>query len=245
VTLLEGKIAIITGAARGLGAATAGIFVREGASVVLTDVLDAEGKETAAHLGDAASYAGLDVTSEHAWQHLVADVLEQHGQIDVLVNNAGVQGVYPLADSPPSRYDQIVAIIQTGTYLGMRAVLPHMVLAGRGAVVNIGSTQAVDGLAHASAYTAAKHGVVGMSKALALEVAPSGVRVMAVCPGAMRTPMLSEAFGEQMEAFAGGIPMGRLSDPAEVGEVVAFAASDRASYCTGAVWMADGGLTAG
>jgi 3alpha(or 20beta)-hydroxysteroid dehydrogenase len=242
--LLDNKIAIITGAARGLGAATAGIFIREGATVALTDVLD-EGKETAARLGDRASFASLDVTSEAAWSDLVASVLEQHGRIDVLVNNAGVQGVYPLAESPPARYDQIVSIIQTGTYLGMRAVLPHMVDSGRGVVVNIGSTQGVAGLAHASAYTAAKHGVVGMTKALALEVAPAGVRVMAVCPGAMRTPMLSEAFGEQMEAFAGGIPLGRLSDPAEVGEVVAFAASDRASYCTGAVWMADGGLTTG
>ena len=245
MTLLDGKVAVVTGASRGLGATTAEIFVREGATVVLTDVLGAQGKETAARLGDHASYADLDVTSQDAWQSLVAEVLQRHGRIDVLVNNAGVNGVYSLADSPPSRYDQIVSIIQTGTYLGMRAVLPHMVAAGRGAVVNIGSTQAVDGLAHASAYTAAKHGVVGMTKALALEVAPSGVRVMAVCPGAMRTPMLSEAFGEQMEAFADGIPMGRLSEPAEVGEVVAFAASDRASYCTGAVWLVDGGLTTG
>src|SRR5581483_10663263 len=243
MTLLEDKIAIITGAARGLGAATARIFVREGATVVLTDVLDTEGKELADRLGERASFATLDVTDESAWSELVAGVADRHGRIDVLVNNAGVQGVYPLADSPPSRYDRIVSIIQTGTYLGMRAVLPRMVEAARGVVVNIGSTQGVDGLANASAYTAAKHGVIGMTKALALEVAPAGVRVMAVCPGAMRTPMLSEAFGEQMEAFAGGIPLGRLSDPAEVGEVVAFAASDRASYCTGAVWMADGGLT--
>jgi 3alpha(or 20beta)-hydroxysteroid dehydrogenase len=245
MTLLEDKIAIITGAARGLGAATARIFVREGATVVLTDVLDTEGKELADRLGERASFATLDVTDESAWSELVAGVADRHGRIDVLVNNAGVQGVYPLADSPPSRYDRIVSIIQTGTYLGMRAVLPRMVEAARGVVVNIGSTQGVDGLANASAYTAAKHGVIGMTKALALEVAPAGVRVMAVCPGAMRTPMLSEAFGEQMEAFAGGIPLGRLSDPAEVGEVVAFAASDRASYCTGAVWMADGGLTTG
>ena len=245
MSLLEGKVAVITGAARGLGAATGEIFVREGATVVLTDVLEAEGKDTAARLGDRAAFTTLDVTSEAAWERLVAEVREEHGRIDVLVNNAGVQGVYPLKDSPPDRYDQIVSIIQTGTYLGMRAVLPHMVDAGRGVVVNIGSTQAVDGLAHASAYTAAKHAVVGMTRALALEVARAGVRVMAVCPGAMRTPMLSEAFGEQMEAFAGGIPLGRLSDPAEVGEVVAFAASDRASYCTGAVWMADGGLTTG
>lgn len=245
MTLLENKIAIITGAARGLGAATAEIFVREGATVVLTDVLDTEGKEFADRLGKRASFATLDVTGESAWSDLVGAVRAQHGRVDVLVNNAGVQGVYPLADSPPARYDQIVSIIQTGTYLGMRAVLPHMVSEGRGVVVNIGSTQGVDGLANASAYTAAKHGVIGMTKALALEVAPAGVRVMAVCPGAMRTPMLSEAFGEQMEAFAGGIPLGRLADPAEVGEVVAFAASDRASYCTGAVWMADGGLTTG
>ena len=245
MTLLEDKIAIITGADRGLGAATARIFVREGATVVLTDVLDTEGKELADRLGERASFATLDVTDESAWSELVAGVADRHGRIDVLVNNAGVQGVYPLADSPPSRYDRIVSIIQTGTYLGMRAVLPRMVEAARGVVVNIGSTQGVDGLANASAYTAAKHGVIGMTKALALEVAPAGVRVMAVCPGAMRTPMLSEAFGEQMEAFAGGIPLGRLSDPAEVGEVVAFAASDRASYCTGAVWMADGGLTTG
>jgi 3alpha(or 20beta)-hydroxysteroid dehydrogenase len=144
-------------------------------------------------------------------------VIADHGRIDVLVNDAGVQGLFTVEATPAEKYDEIVGVNQRGTFLGRRAVLPHMIDAGRGVIVNITSTTGVSGMAATSAYTASRHAVIGLTRALALEVAPHGVRVVAVGPGAMRTPMLTAAFGEQTEAFAAQIPLGRLSDPTEVG----------------------------
>lgn len=240
---LQGKVALVTGGARGLGAAIVEVFRREGAKVVISDLLVEEGEQLASALGDEARFIEHDVSDEAQWKHTVDFIHSEFGQLDILVNNAGLAGVYPFDATSPVLWNRLVSVMQTGPYLGMRAVLPTMVDAGNGAIVNVASTNSIRGMAQTAAYTAAKHGVLGLSRALALEYASTGVRINAVCPGAMRTPMLERSFGEKMEAFAGYVPLGRLADPHEVAEVISFVASSRASFCVGATFVADGGMT--
>lgn len=242
---LEGRIALITGAARGLGAAIGEVFCREGAKVVLTDVLAEDGKQLARKLGDSVRFMEHDVTNESQWTRAVEYARSEFGGLSILVNNAGVAGVYPFEKTSPALWQKLLSIMETGPYLGMRSAIPVMLEAGGGSIVNIASTNALRGMAMTAAYTAAKHGVLGLSRALALEYAAKGIRINAVCPGAMQTPMLQESFGDQMDAFASHIPLGRLAAPREVAELVAFVASERASYCVGATFVADGGLTVG
>ncbi len=242
---LNGKVALITGAARGLGAAIAEVFVREGAKVICTDLLIEEGEHHVMRLGPAARFIAHDVTREEHWSRAIDFARAQFGGLDVLVNNAGLPGIYPFEETKPEVWHKLVSVMQTAPYLGMRAVLPHMCRAGGGSIVNIASTNSLQGMAQSAAYTAAKHGVLGLTRALALEYAATGIRINAVCPGAMKTPMLRITFGEQMESFASHVPAGRLSDPHEVAEVVSFLASPRASYCIGAAFVVDGGMTVG
>jgi 3alpha(or 20beta)-hydroxysteroid dehydrogenase len=242
---LNGKVALITGAARGLGAAIAEVFVREGASVIGTDLLIEEGENLITRLGRAARFIAHDVTREEHWSRVIDFARSEFGRLDILVNNAGLSGIYPFEETTPEVWHKLVSVMQTAPYLGMRAVLPHMSRAGGGSIVNIASTNSLQGMARSAAYTAAKHGVLGLTRALALEYAATGIRINAVCPGAMKTPMLRLAFGEQMESFASHVPAGRLSDPHEVAEVVSFLASPRASYCIGVAFVVDGGMTAG
>ncbi|MDX2276894.1 MAG: glucose 1-dehydrogenase [Hyphomonadaceae bacterium] len=242
---LAGKSAIITGAARGLGAAIAEILVREGARVAITDTLADEGQALADRLGSNASFLQHDVTDESQWRAVADFTQSALGQIDILVNNAGLLGLYAFDATPPELWNRLVAVMQTGPYLGMRVILPRMVEAGGGSVVNIISTNGVRGMANSAAYTAAKHGALGLTRALALEYAPKGVRINAVCPGAMRTPMLQQTFGAQMEEFAAHVPLGRIADPHEIAEAVSFLASPRASFCVGATLLVDGGMTVG
>jgi 3alpha(or 20beta)-hydroxysteroid dehydrogenase len=242
---LDGKVALITGAARGLGAAIVEVFRREGATVVLTDVLIDEGARLAKQLGDPVRFIEHDVTNESHWTRAVEYTRSQFGALDILVNNAGVAGVYPFESTDTQLWQKMLSIMQTGPFLGMRSVIPTMLVAGGGSIVNIASTNAIRGMATTAAYTAAKHGVLGLTRALALEYAAKGIRINAVCPGAMETPMLKESFGDQMHAFAAHVPLGRLAAPREVAEVVAFIASQRASYCVGAAVVVDGGMTVG
>jgi 3alpha(or 20beta)-hydroxysteroid dehydrogenase len=240
---LNGKVALITGAARGLGAAIGEVFCREGAKVILTDVLADEGRRLAHRLGDTARFIHQDVTNESHWVRTVDYARTEFGGLDILVNNAGVAGLYPFESTTPELWQKLVSIMETGPFLGMRCAIPIMLEAGGGSIVNIASTNAIRGMAKTAAYTAAKHGLLGLSRALALEYAPAGIRINAVCPGAMRTPMLQESFGDQVDAFAAHVPLGRLAEPREVAEVVAFVASERASFCVGATFVADGGMT--
>lgn len=247
---LDSKVALITGGSRGLGAATAELFVEEGAKVVIADVRPGEGKALADKLGGAAHFAELDVTNEDGWSTVVADTVANLGGLDILVNSAGVLSIAPLVTSTSEEYQRVTQVNQFGTYLGMRSVLPTMLEAGKGSIVNISSIDGVSGMPGMSLYSATKHAVIGLTRSVAQEVAALGVRVNAVCPGLMPTPMVLEAdlsaLGDvDVNAIVSQIPMKRPSDVREVANCVAFLASDEASYVTGIEMLVDGGWHAG
>jgi len=240
---VEGRVAIVTGAAspRGQGAAHARLLLREGATVVLTDVVDDEGERTAAGLGDRAAYRHLDVTSEEGWADVVAWTLDRHGSVDVLVNNAGIWLARPLDETSLADYRRVVDVNQVGPFLGMRAVVPSMKRAGSGAIVNVSSLAGLRGAQVSSAYAASKWAVRGMSRQAAAELAPFGIRVNAVFPGFVDTEMIDAGHDE----IAQRVPLGgRLAAPEEVAEAVVFLASDAARYVTGAELVVDGAVTA-
>ena len=243
---LEGKVALITGAARGQGAAEARLFAAEGAKVYVTDVLDAEGEATAADIGETAAYHHLDVTDEEAWIMLRDELLEREGRIDVLVNNAGIFRIMPTALTSESEYRQIVDINQVGTFLGMKTVIPPMVAAQSGSIVNISSVAGLTGAAGTMAYTASKWAVRGMTKVAAKEVAPFGVRVNSVHPGIIDTPMMAEASpeGSLLDRVVQAIPMGHVAQAEDVAKLVLYLASDESRYSTGSEFVVDGGMTA-
>ena len=241
---LDGKIALITGAARGQGAAAARRFVEEGARVVLTDVLDDQGKELAAELG--AEYCHLDVSSEEDWASAVAFTEETFGDITVLVNNAGILHFSALAETTLSDYQRVIGINQVGTFLGMRAVVASMTRAGGGSIVNVSSVEGLAGMPYLVAYTASKFAIRGMTKVAALELGQHGIRVNSVHPGAIDTSMVSETLGHPIDISPIGkkVALRRIGQPEDVAGVVLFLASDDSAYCTGAEIAVDGGATA-
>jgi 3alpha(or 20beta)-hydroxysteroid dehydrogenase len=244
---LEGKVAIITGAARGQGAAAARLFVAEGAKVVIGDVLDDLGCELADSLGDAATYRHLDVSSEGDWRAAVDDTVQNLGSVDVLVNNAGILRFAALPDMSLDEYLRIVNINQVGTFLGMKTVSKPMIAAGSGAIVNISSVEGLAGMPYLTGYTATKFAIRGMTKVAALELGPMGIRVNSVHPGMIVTDMVKDAAGGHdvdLSPAAKRIPLRRMGQSEDIAEVVLFLASDRSSYVTGAELAADGGATA-
>lgn len=240
---LDDKVAIITGGARGQGAAEAELFVAAGAQVVITDVLDAEGQATAERLGAACEFVHHDVTDEDAWSAVVDTVTDRHGHIDVLVNNAGIFRTVGLTETTTELWQQMLAVNQTGVFFGMRAVVPAMRAAGRGSIVNISSIAGMKSAAVAHAYAATKWAVRGMTKSAAVELAPHGIRVNSVHPGIIDTDMLHE-FGDLRDRIVERIPLGRVAGADEVGRLVLFLASDDSSYCTGHEYVVDGAMTA-
>ncbi len=242
---LDGSVAIITGAARGQGAAEAALFVREGARVILTDVLDLEGEQTAGAIGPQARYAHLDVTSEDGWAALVADVLRVEERIDVLVNNAGIFRIAPMTTTSLSDFTMMMDINCVGVFLGMRSVSAAMIAQGSGSIVNISSIAGLQGSGISFAYSTSKWAVRGMTKAAAVELARHGVRCNSVHPGIIDTAMLGEfdSIGIR-ENLRTRIPLGREAHPNEVGNMVLFLASQESSYCTGSEFVVDGGWTA-
>ena len=244
---LDGKVALISGAARGQGAAEARLFASEGAKVMLGDVLDADGEVTAKDIGDAAAYRHHDVTSEADWAGIVDETIERFGKIDVLINNAGIFKLLPMAMTSLEDYERIIQVNQVGTFLGMKAVAPKMAAARSGSIINISSVAGLSGSPATVAYAASKWAVRGMTKCVALEMAPFGVRVNSIHPGIIDTPMLQEftVFGEQvLTGVKERIPMGRIAEADDVARLALSLASDDSAYSTGSEFVVDGGMTA-
>ena len=247
---LDGKVALITGGARGMGKSHVRHFVAEGARVVFGDVLDDKGRYVADGLGEqSCRYVHHDVTSEEDWAVAVATATEAFGRLDVLVNNAGVLRFASMTDMSLAEFRQILDVNAVGCWLGMKSVIEPMKAAGGGSIVNISSIEGFTGTAGLSAYTASKFAIRGMTKAAARELSPLGIRVNSVHPGGVMTRMIMEAAQEpghaDGEAFLRSIPLGRFAEPAEISRLVAYLASDESSYSTGSEFVADGGVLSG
>lgn len=242
---LAGKVALITGGARGQGAADARLFVAEGACVVVADVLDAEGTELVGQLGDRATYVHLDVRRPDDWASALDATTREFGPLTTLVNNAGVL-TFGGVDTPLDRYRETIDVNQIGCFLGMQFAAPLLAANGGGSIVNIASTAGLVGLGNMLAYTASKWAIRGMTKSAAVELAGVGIRVNAVLPGSVATDMLYRTFGPAPppEVFA-TVPMRRAGTPEELAEAVLFFASDASSYCTGQELVVDGGSLSG
>ncbi|HXP21082.1 MAG TPA: glucose 1-dehydrogenase [Streptosporangiaceae bacterium] len=247
---LDGKVALITGGARGMGKSHVRHFAAEGARVVLGDVLDDRGAAVADKLGpETCRYVHHDVTSEADWAAAVGLAVEAFGKLDVLVNNAGVLRFALISQMPLAEFRQVLDVNAVGCWLGMKAVIAPMTAAGGGSIVNISSIEGFTGAAGLSAYSASKFAVRGMTKAAAQELGQFGIRVNSVHPGGILTRMVLESAETEDpargERFLRAMPLSRFGEPAEISRLVAFLASDDSSYSTGSEFVADGGILSG
>jgi NAD(P)-dependent dehydrogenase (short-subunit alcohol dehydrogenase family) len=244
---VAGKVALITGAARGMGAAHARAMAREGARVAIADVASEAGEQLAAELrsaGGEASYHDLDVTDPAAWGEVAEAVQQVYGPIGVLVNNAGVQMRSFGIEAGDDEWATVTAVNQQGVFLGMRAVIPSMVENGGGSIVNIASVAALVGLPGSLPYQASKSAVLGLTRGAAVAYGPQGIRVNAICPGLIVTAMTESASSDAVETMKAQIPLRRDGSPAEISAAVLFLASDESSYITGVALPIDGGFVA-
>ncbi|HZX39064.1 MAG TPA: SDR family NAD(P)-dependent oxidoreductase [Streptomyces sp.] len=250
---LDGRVILITGAARGQGEEEARLFAAEGAQVVLADVLDDQGealaKELREELGETtAAYVRLDVSQESDWIAAVAAAKEAFGKIDGLVSNAGILRFNELVSTPLAEFQQIVQVNQVGCFLGIRTVAPEIEAAGGGTIVNTASYTALTGMAGVGAYAATKHAVLGLTRVAAVELAARNIRVNAVCPGAVDTPMSNPDGVDPAavrELYQKLVPLGRIGRPEEVAKLALFLSSEDSSYITGQPFVIDGGWLAG
>ncbi|MEU2559160.1 glucose 1-dehydrogenase [Streptomyces longispororuber] len=254
---LDGRVVIVTGGARGQGEQEARLFVAEGAGVVIGDVLDEQGKALADELGERARYTRLDVRGEDDWAAAVALAREAFGKVDGLVNNAGILRFNELVNTPLEEFQEVVQVNQTGVFLGIKTVAPHIADAGGGTIVNVSSYAGLTGMAYVGAYSATKHAVVGLTRVAALELARRRVRVNAICPGAVDTPMsnpgLLDPEGDPERATRGldklyrkHVPLGRAGRAEEVARLALFlTAEEDSAYITGQPFVIDGGWLAG
>ena len=240
---VSGKVAIVTGAARGLGAAFAKLLAEEGAQVMLTDVLEAEGQAAAKALGGRARFLRLDVAQEADWLRVIKETEAEFGPVTVLVNNAGIASSGPSDTLTVEDYRKVIDINQTGVFLGMKSVTPSMRKAGSGSIINISSIYGLRGSAKTMAYTAAKFAVRGMTKVAALELVADKIRVNSIHPGFIHTPMADAS--DMMDQLIPTIPAQRLGEPNELAPMVLLLASDEMKYATGAEFVIDGGWSCG
>ncbi|MFD3379884.1 MULTISPECIES: SDR family NAD(P)-dependent oxidoreductase [unclassified Streptomyces] len=251
---LDGRVVLVTGAARGQGEQEARLFREEGADVVVADVLDGQGETLAKEIG--ALYVHLDVSREEDWTSALAAAKDAYGKVDGLVNNAGILRFNSLVDTPLDEFMQVVQVNQVGVFLGIKTLAPEIEAAGGGTIVNTASYTGVTGMAYVGAYSATKHAIVGLTRVAALELAPKGIRVNAVCPGAIDTAMSNPALldpAADAEASSAGVerfyrklvPMGRIGKPEEVARLALFLSSEDSSYITGQPFVIDGGWLAG
>jgi 3alpha(or 20beta)-hydroxysteroid dehydrogenase len=244
---VDGKVALVTGAAQGMGAAHARALAREGATVAIADIATLPGERLAAELREAggeSSYHNHDVTDPGAWQELVGAVERMHGPVDVLVNNAGIQVRSVGIEADDDEWAKVTAINQRGVFLGMRAVIPGMARRRTGSVINVASVAALVGLPGSIPYQASKAAVLGLTRGAAVSYGPDNVRVNAICPGLVVTGMTESASSAAVDAMKAQIPLRRDGRPEEISGAVVFLASDDSSYITGVVLPIDGGFVA-
>lgn len=246
---MEGKIAIITGAARGMGAAHARRLHSEGAIVVATDIREEEGRALAEECGANFAFLQHDVADRGRWDDIVRETEDRFGPVSILVNNAGIPSFETLESASVDAYRRVIEINQFSIFYGMQAIVPSMRRAGGGTIINVSSTLGMIAAPGVFPYVASKWAIRGMTKAAALELAADRIRVNSVHPGAIETPAFLEAVGSDpgaMDALVGGgkVPFARVAAADEVSGIVAFLASDDSSYCTGCEYVVDGGLTA-
>ncbi len=241
--IMDGRVAIITGAARGQGEAEARLLAEHGANVVLTDVLADLGQAAAADIGAQALFVPHDVSSAEGWQAVVAATLEAFGRVDVLVNNAAISRALKLEHTEPEVFDEIYRVNQLGVFLGMQAVLAPMKAVGGGSIINISSVAGLQGTSTLFAYTATKWAVRGMTKSAALELARYNIRVNAIFPGVIDTPINDDNPPGMNDVLVKTTPMRRMGEPREIAEAVLFLASSASSFATGADFAIDGGMS--
>jgi NAD(P)-dependent dehydrogenase (short-subunit alcohol dehydrogenase family) len=249
---LDGKVALITGAASGMGKVAATLFAREGASVVVADVTDGAGTATVAEIeavGGRAAYEHVDVSSADEAEAVVGAVVDRFGSLDILYNNAGV---FPaddgsVTDTPEATWDRVMAINLKGVFFGCKYGIPAMLASGGGSIINVASFVALVGAAAPQiAYTASKGGVLAMTREIAVEFARRGIRANALCPGPIETPLLAELLADpaRRERRLVHIPLGRFGQAEEIANAALFLASDESSFITGSTFVVDGGITA-
>lgn len=240
MTSLSGAVALITGGARGMGAATARLLASEGAAVVIADVLDAEGKTLADEIGTRAQYVHLDVSDEDDWLDAARVAEQAFGPVSILVNNAGILDIGAIEAQTLAAFRRVIDVNLQGCWLGMHTIAPQIRRAGGGVIVNVSSTAGLTGYPGLGAYSASKWGIRGLTRAAAMELGPAGIRVCSVHPGAVRTPMTAG----MDESTTAGQPIARYGEPEEVARMVRFLIVD-ATYSTGSEFVLDGGSTAG
>ncbi|API58622.1 hypothetical protein BSL82_04270 [Tardibacter chloracetimidivorans] len=245
---LQGKVAIVSGGARGLGAAHVEMFAQEGAGVMIGDILIDEGKALAERLADdgyPVTFMELDVTDETHWARLVAATVERYGKLTTLINNAGIYHGAGIEDETTQGWNRLVAVDQTGVFFGMKTAMPHLVASGHGAVINISSTMALTGSLRCFTYHAAKGAVRSMSMAAASEYGPKNVRVNSIYPGSIEAKSHEDTLPGDVEAILKATPMGRKGVPRDIAAASLFLCSDEANFITGAELIVDGGWHAG
>ena len=242
---LEGKTAVITGGARGMGETHVRRVVLEGARVLFTDLLEQDGEALAAELGADARFMRADVVSESDWTQVIAAAERNYGPVDILVNNAGVVIRRPIEDMSEAEYRKVIDINQVGVFLGMKAVAPSMRRAKGGSIINISSIAGFVGRPQTVAYAASKFAVRGMTKVAASEFGKDNIRVNSVHPGPVLTPMFDSMDQSVRDALISEVPLGRMARPEEASDLIVFLASDESTYCSGAEFLIDGGMLAG